>query len=447
MNVWRPHAKQEEALLSTAFETLYGGARGGGKTDCGLAWMIYEIDNPRYRGLVIRQNATDLADWVDRANTMWSGLGVVITGNPGVFKFPSGAIVYTGHLKDEMAYTKYQGHEYHRILIEELTQIPSERRYIELISSCRSTVDGLAPMVFATANPGGLGHNWVKQRFVDSGTPRVPFVSESTGRQTVFIPATVDDNPTLVEKDPDYIKFLDGLPADLKKAWRHGSWELAEVKGSIFQKEIANARKEGRIGHVEHRQDRGVYTAWDIGTNDDQVCIFIQRGEGRAINIIDEVSARDKGWDWWATMLRERGYSYILAILPHDGVKRNAKDLESFEDFLEKEGFKTKKVPRVRDQYKKWLEIMQARVYMARCYFDDNKCSHLLECLSSYRREFDEKAGIYKESPKHDWTSHCADAFRYLSCGWRDTDIQLQSKKYAKLQVEKFEPREASAYL
>lgn len=234
---WHPNpGPQTRALQSNAFETLYGGARGGGKTDAGLVWLLKCITRPEFRGLVIRKNADDLTDWVDRALTMYRAYGAVITGRPATIKFPSGAIIRTGHLKDDQAYTKYQGHEYHRMLIEELTQIPDEKRYLQLVASCRSTVGGLDARVFATTNPGGVGHGWVKRRFVDPSAPGQKFRDLSSTRTRVFIPAKVEDTPQLVKNDPGYIQFLEGLKhtdVELWKAWRLGDWDT--FAGQFFK--------------------------------------------------------------------------------------------------------------------------------------------------------------------------------------------------------------------
>lgn len=224
--IWKPHPKQEQALRRTEFEVLFGGARGPGKTDAGIVWLQKTVHHPRFRGLVIRKNADDLHDWIDRARGMYSGHHAEVVGKPVEIRFTSGAKIRTGHLKDDNAYEKYQGHEYQRMLIEELTQIPDEERYLKLISSCRSTVDGIDPRVFLTTNPGGLGHQWVKRRFVDVAPPRTPYTDPITGRSRVFIPGKIEDNPTLMEKDPGYIAFLEGLPTELKKAWKDGSWDV-----------------------------------------------------------------------------------------------------------------------------------------------------------------------------------------------------------------------------
>jgi hypothetical protein len=236
-NEWRPFPKQELALQRAEFEVLFGGSRGPGKTDCGLVWLIGEeyepgkplIMHPRYRALVIRKNADDLADWVDRAIRYFKGFGVDAAYKPTILRFPKyGSVIRTGHLKDAQSYTKYQGQEFPRMLIEELTQIPTEKRYLQLIASCRSTVKEIKPQIFSTTNPGGVGHAWVKKRFVDPAPAMTPFKDKTSGRSRIFIPATIDDNPILQERDPDYVRFLDSLKdndEELYKAWRLGDWD------------------------------------------------------------------------------------------------------------------------------------------------------------------------------------------------------------------------------
>jgi len=184
--------------------------------------------------LVIRKNADDLADWIDRAQRMYYLLGVDIAYRPAIIRFPSGAQIRTGHLKDEQSYTKYMGQEFHMMVIEELTQIPFEKRYLQLIASCRSTIPELKPQVFATTNPGGIGHGWVKRRFVDPAPPMTEF--EAEGRTRIYIPATVEDNPSLFDADPGYIKTLESLKntdEELWKAWRLGDWNT--FAGQFFK--------------------------------------------------------------------------------------------------------------------------------------------------------------------------------------------------------------------
>lgn len=240
LRYWKPHpGPQTRALQATDFELLMGGARGGTKTESSLAVTLTTFKHkpellPQYRELVVRKNSTDLEEWLDRAARFYYSVGGKRVGK--TLRFDSGALIRTGHLKDDNAYTKYLGHEYHRIKIEELTLIPKEINYLQLIASCRSTVPGLTPQVFATTNPGEIGHVWVAQRWGIQGKPPYgEIVTKSSGNRTRrFIPATVEDNPTLMKYDPEYVAFLESLPEPLRSAWRNGDWSV--FAGQFFAK-------------------------------------------------------------------------------------------------------------------------------------------------------------------------------------------------------------------
>lgn len=237
---WKPHpGPQTRALMAGDFEVLMGGARGGGKTDAGMAAITWPFKYrrsllPLYRVLVIRKNSKDLQKWLDRASRFYHHLGGRKVGTE--IRFDCGALITTGHLKDVNAYTQYIGNEYDFILIEELTLIPREMDYVKLISSCRSTVRGLHPQVFCTTNPGEAGHVWVAKRWNIIGKPPYKdIVTKTTGNRTrIFIPSTVDDNPTILKIDPEYVQFLDGLEEPLKSAWRYGDWSV--FMGQFFGK-------------------------------------------------------------------------------------------------------------------------------------------------------------------------------------------------------------------
>jgi hypothetical protein len=118
------------------------------------------------------------------------------------------------------------------VLVEELTDIfSSEIDYLKLLGSLRSSIPELKPQLFATTNPGGKGHSWVKKRWVDVALNKTYYDPE-TGHTRIYIPAKVTDNPHIYENDPSYVSYLDSLPERLRKAWRDGDWELSE--GSFF---------------------------------------------------------------------------------------------------------------------------------------------------------------------------------------------------------------------
>lgn len=329
MSFWRPHAGQQEFALmqpSDIFEELFGGARGGGKTEAGIIWISEPIDHPRYQGLVVRRNAEDLSDWVRRAKWMLRGTGIETAYKPPVLRFPSGAIVVTGHLKDDKSFTKYQGHEYHREMIEELNQISKEDLYLQLTSSCRSTIDGLTPQVFATTNPGGVGHAWVKARFVDVAPPNTPFEDPVTGLMRIFIPATMDDNPTLMQKDPQYVRRIEALKSidpQLYKAWRYGDWDV--FVGQMFnmwrkEKHVLMGLPEG----IQLKDCRRIM-CYDWGYTNPACMIWLAitppnaTGEQHII-AYREVYINEKTAEQWGKMLRVFcQYDPVeYAVLPHD---------------------------------------------------------------------------------------------------------------------------------
>jgi hypothetical protein len=413
MSDWKPTEKQSTALMRKEFEVLFGGARGGGKTDAGQAWLLYDIENPALRALVLRRNADDLKDWTDRANRMWARCGAVMTGATPIFTFPSGAVIRTGHLKDENAYSKYQGHEYQRLLIEELTQIPRERDYLMVLSSCRSSVPELRPQVFATTNPGGPGHEWVKHRFGMEGTPREPIVTDDpvTGRSRVFVPSRIDDNPHLMEADPDYVKFLDGLPDGLREAWRDGSWDDYDIEGAYYSSPMRQAENEGRVSKVPHDPALEVYTFWDLGIGDFTAVWFVQLS-GKEVRVIDYYEGSGQGLDAYAKVLRDKPYLYREHWMPHDIEVREMGTGKSRKEAAEKLGIRPLMVvPRLSVDD----GINALRMAFPRLWFDRERCADGIRALKNYRAEFDDRLGERKRAPLHDWSSHAADAARYMA--------------------------------
>jgi len=223
---WIANPRQTEVLKRREREVLYGGARGGGKTEVGQVWLLEYLDDPRFRGLVIRQNAEDLFDWVERIKDFYAPIpGIKITGKPVVIRKHNGGVIRAGHLKDDDAYRKYLGANYTKILIEELTLLPTLRQYEMLISTLRSSIAGLEPQLLATTNPGNAGHLWVKNYFVELADGKTYY--DEFGASRIFIRSSVFDNPHLVKNDPMYVQKLRGYKDEnLRKAWLYGDWDV-----------------------------------------------------------------------------------------------------------------------------------------------------------------------------------------------------------------------------
>lgn len=427
--LWKPQAKQAEALVRTEFEILYGGARGGGKTDAGMMWLLYDVGNPDFRALVIRLNAKDLSDWIERARKWYAPFEADFKGNPTEIHFPSGAIIRTGHLKDENAYTQYQGHEYHRILIEELTQIPDEKSYIQLISSCRTSNKALRPQIFCTTNPGNAGHAWVKERWcipddVDFGKIYCHKLADR-----VFVPGRVQDNAALVEANPEYVEMLRNLPDEaLRKAWYEGSWGNPKIEGAVYEDEINWLYANGHIGDVPHDPKYPVYTVWDWGGHKNLRIGFFQ-AKGGAHYMIDYYSGGGQGFPEYATMLRNKPYYYVMHIGPHDllhqessGETRRQVAAEHGIDF-----YVLKKPGDIIDG------IEGVKMKMPMLYVDKVKCQKFLDAIKSFRyEEFDvTKGGGWRSTPRKDWTEHDADMLRYWGMAPTPMDVHSRQEEFA----------------
>lgn len=426
MTDWHPHPKQQLALEQSVNEIFYGGARGGGKTDTGMAFLMYDKKHPQYRGLVIRKNADDLKDWADRAERFYASSGATRRGATPEFVFPSGAIVRTGHLKDTNAYMKYQGHEYQKMVIEELPQIPQLLNYVMLIGSCRSSIPEIKPQVFATGNPDGPGHEWVKERF---GIPDEPsdepvyrkIVENGVTRWLVFIPARIEDNPTLVKADPGYVAYLDSLPDGLRQQWRMGSWADFDIKGAYYTNEIRQMVREKRYRFIPHDPMLRVHTVWDLGQSaGNAMALGFWQVTSMEPRIIAYYQNESFGFPHYFAKMQEyqqeRHYVYGKHFAPFD---INVKELSTGKTRLQlakEAGWEFEVV----DSLPIADGIEQARILMGKTWINsENGGKLLLSGLKQYRRKWSDERQSYASEPLHDWASNPADMFRYSAISFK----------------------------
>lgn len=227
---WKPeNARQAEALARSEFEVGLGAERGGGKSEIGRVWIgaddVY-TKNPMFRCLVLRKNSVDLDDWIFRFKAMFPHIDV--GGNPTKLRFPAGGMGTLGHLANKDSWSHYVGHEYHKMLIEELNLIPDEQRYLMLLGSCRSTIPELKPQVMSTFNPGNVGHFWCKKRFVDCCDGKT-FIDPKSQLSRILIRLKLRENNKLPR---EYEQTLRLLPPAIQKAWLDGDWNA--LAGLMF---------------------------------------------------------------------------------------------------------------------------------------------------------------------------------------------------------------------
>ena len=239
---WRPHpGAQTEFHQRNEFEVLYGGARGGGKSESLLIESLRYVEYPDYKALLLRRTFPELQEILDRSKRLFPSVipGAKWREQEKRWHMPSGAIVRMGHIEHEDDKYHYMGHEYQYIGIDELTHF-TQSIYLFIMGSCRSTNPKIPARMRATTNPGNIGHEWVKERFIDPAPPKTVIRDKITGLERVFIPATVYDNPTLMNNDPQYVKRLEAIPDDkIRRMMLYGDWDVFTGQAfSDFKREL-----------------------------------------------------------------------------------------------------------------------------------------------------------------------------------------------------------------
>ncbi len=205
-------------------------------------------------------------------------------------------------------------------------------------------------------------------------------------------------------------RMMREFPSDPDEAF------AASIEGAYFAREMARVRAEGRVCAVPHEPGLPVNTFWDLGINDNCAIWFHQRA-GREDRFIDFLEDSGESLPRYVSILRDKPYTYGTHYLPHDVEVRELGTGLSRRRMLEDLGVRpVRTVPRTADL---GADIQMSRNAMARCWFDEGRCGTGLRHLDGYRREWDDRAGVWKDRPRHDAASHAADAFRMFATGYR----------------------------
>jgi predicted phage terminase large subunit-like protein len=264
----KPTPHQATFLMVPHYEVFFGGSAGPGKSSALLMAALQYVGHPGYNALILRKTFQDLAkaDALMKSDANWNESSKKWT-------FPSGATLTFGHMDDENAKYNYQGAAWHFIGFDELTHF-TETQYMYMHSRCRKAeADPIPLRMRGTGNPGGVGHEWVKNRFV---TPpdieEVTFGMDDEARDeyieerknTLFIPAKLQDNPHIAK---DYEKNLKRLDAVTRAQLLNGDWDIGEM-GNLFKAEWFDNRIITHLpaGVEIIRQVR----YWDLASTDEE---------------------------------------------------------------------------------------------------------------------------------------------------------------------------------
>ncbi len=216
--------RQKKFIDSDADEVLFGGAAGGGKSYGQIVdAFLYALKYPGSKQIIFRRTFPELDKSIIRTVMALYPRGVFsYNSSKHTGKFKNGSIIDFGYCDSENDVYKYQSAEFDVIRFDELTHF-TEDIYVYLLSRVRGAND-FPKAVKSSTNPGGVGHGWVKERFIDIGEPDVVH-SFDTGTR-IFIPSRVQDNCFLMEKDASYVKRLENLDEKNKKALLYGDWDI-----------------------------------------------------------------------------------------------------------------------------------------------------------------------------------------------------------------------------
>ena len=290
-----PSEKQKLFLLSNSTYTAFGGARGGGKSwavrtkatllalhYAGIKIMIVRKTYPELRANHITEMCRMCADIATYSETKKE------------LAYINGSTVKFANCRYDKDLDKFQGIEADVVFIDEATQFT--REMFDRICACVRGVNDFPKRIYLTCNPGGVGHNWVKELFIDKKVD-IP-------EDYHFIKSLVTDNDALIRNDPQYVKKLEALPAKLRKAWLEGDWNIFE--GQFFEefRDDPEHYRDRRYTHViepfEIPRDWRIYRSFDFGYSKPFSC------------------------DWWAVDYDGRAY-LILQLYgctdPNEGVK------------------------------------------------------------------------------------------------------------------------------
>ena len=263
------HPRQAAFVVAPEKEVLYGGAAGGGKSSALPMAALMFVDVPGYTALLIRKSFPQLEmslmkrarEWLGPTEARWNE-------QKKTWTFPSGAQLRFGHMGDRQTMYDYQGAEFDFVGFDELTQF-NQVEYEYLFSRLRRRVGSLIPVrMRAGSHPGGIGHEWVKQKFVVELKPG----------QRRYIPATLDDNPFL-DRD-EYLKTLDELDPVTYEQLRPGNWDVLP-SGGYFRREKFQVVEPYEVPDITHSIRFWDMAAGDIkpGTDPDW-CVGTRVGRG-----------------------------------------------------------------------------------------------------------------------------------------------------------------------
>lgn len=348
-----PHlqAKQLEFMNSKAMFRLYGGAKGGGKSYAMRAECVRQaLSHEWVRGLALRRTTPEIKENMvvpmKKELPQWS---YQYNGSDNIMTFPNGSTIRFSYCRNFDDVLQYQGVEYDFICIEELTHW-TEEEFDILVTSLRTARSDIIPNFFGSTNPGGIGHAWVKRRWIDR-----QFYDWEDPDQYEFIPARVWDNQVLLDTMPQYVKTLENLPELDKRAYMDGDWDV--FKGQYFK----NFRREIHICEpfIPTKPKRRII-ALDYGYTAPSAVYWIAQDTQGEITVYRELYETELTYNQLAVKIKAMTpeNEKVEALIPDPAISKKSESngMRGTDDFS-KRGFRIKLANNNRVQW--WQKVRE----------------------------------------------------------------------------------------
>ena len=371
--VWSPQAGPQSDFLSSVTDYIgFGGAFGGGKSEALMALPTRFSHYNDYKVLFLRRTYKQLEDILERCKRLYSQLGWTWQGSIMKWRAPSGAFIEFGHCLHPGDEDNYLSKEYNTIIIDQSEQF-TDKMIRKISARCRTSNPDIPPQVYMSFNPGGPGHLWVKNNFVD----RCPTVNRGEkvynekfdiwwqpkkagapykdrfGLTWQFHPAIVFDNPKLIDNDPSYVLRLLSLPEDEREAYLWGNFEMF---GGQYFKEWSR-----EVHIIPMRKLPDIPYTWGVYGGNDYASSGWWFGGVAAVNPHGEVIIVEEDYFTGGT-LRKKAKRMDMLIEKYPRMKKWAAPWDMFNEIRDRDTEQVQGtiVQRIKDHMEYEIEIVKA---------------------------------------------------------------------------------------
>lgn len=419
-----PTARAFAPLLGPSRYKGGHGGRGSGKSHFFAGLMIETaLMNPGFRGVCIREVQKSLKESAKRLledKIQTFGLGSQFEPQESLIKTPGGGVIVFQGMQDHTSESVKSLEGFDVAWVEEAQSL--SQRSLTLL---RPTI----------RKPGSeLWFSWNRTRKTDPVD--VLLTQGNPPTDSIVVKANWSDNPWLPGVlEQERLDDLRDRPDQYDHVWEGDYAKVTE--GAYFARQLAEARKQNRIGRVAIDPLMTVRAIWDIGgtgAKADACSIWIAQFVGREIRVLDYYEAQGQPLATHVNWLREKGYGKALCILPHDGASNDKVFDVSYESALTSAGFEVIVVPN-QGKGAAGARIESARRLFSRIWFNEITTEGGREALGAYHERKDDARNIGL-GPEHDWASHGADAFGLMCIAYEEPQVKRDAKRTPRHQGE-----------